>query len=111
MTDLGDKLKSLRQKAIDDGMLPGEMPMTNERLLVLARFIRNQVALADRPPPGCIQLNNDEASLCAEALERSVVAPTCDHAAPSPNARWCSKCGALYDGTEWLFPSNAPRTE
>jgi hypothetical protein len=40
------------------------------RMAVLARFIRNQVSLADRPPPGCIQLNNDEASLCAEALER-----------------------------------------
>lgn len=42
---------------------------TDERLQVLARFIRNQVSLADRPPPGCIQLNNDEALLCAEALE------------------------------------------
>lgn len=41
------------------------------RMGVLARFIRNQVSLADRPPPGCIQLNNDEASLCAEALERA----------------------------------------
>jgi len=45
----------------------------NERLQILARFIRNQVSLADRPPPGCIQLNNDEALLCAEALERSLV--------------------------------------
>lgn len=43
---------------------------SNERIAVLARFIRNQVGLADRPPPGCIQLNNAEALLCAEALER-----------------------------------------
>lgn len=41
----------------------------DERLKVLARFIRNQASLADRPPPGCIQLNNDEALLCADALE------------------------------------------
>jgi len=34
--------------------------------------------------------------------------PTCDHSAPPLSARWCSKCGALYDGSEWLFPSNAP---
>lgn len=38
--------------------------------VTLARFIRNQVALADRPPPGCIQLNNDEALVCASALEQ-----------------------------------------
>jgi hypothetical protein len=44
----------------------------DERLATLARFIRNQVGLADRPPPGCIQLNNEEALLCAQALERSV---------------------------------------
>jgi hypothetical protein len=49
---------------------------TNERLSILARFIRNQVSLADRPPPGCIQLNNDEAQLCAEALERCTIETT-----------------------------------
>jgi len=43
---------------------------SKDRLMVLARFIRNQVSLADRPPPGCIQLNNNEALLCAEALEQ-----------------------------------------
>jgi hypothetical protein len=43
---------------------------TRSRMSVIAQFIRNQVSLADRPPPGCIQLNNDEALLCAEALER-----------------------------------------
>lgn len=53
--------------------------MTNERLQILARFIRNQVSLADRPPPGCIQLNNDEALLCAEALERAAVEPPAPH--------------------------------
>jgi hypothetical protein len=48
-----------------------EVPLaSNERMAVLARFIRNQISLADRPPPGCIQLNNDEAAVCAEALER-----------------------------------------
>jgi hypothetical protein len=49
-----------------------ELLPADERLATLARFIRNQVGLADRPPPGCIQLNNDEALLCAQALERSV---------------------------------------
>src|SRR5262249_19674373 len=39
--------------------------------------LRNQVWLADRPPPGCVQLNNDEALLCAQALER--VAPAADN--------------------------------
>jgi hypothetical protein len=42
------------------------------RLVTLAAFIWNQVALADRPPPGCIQLNNEEATRCAEALEALV---------------------------------------
>lgn len=41
-----------------------------KRMQILARFIRNQVSLADRPPPGCIQLNNEEATVCAIALER-----------------------------------------
>lgn len=44
---------------------------SKERHAVLARFIRNQVSLSDRPPVGCIQLNNEEASLCAEALEQN----------------------------------------
>jgi hypothetical protein len=43
-----------------------------KRLATLAQFIRNQVGLAERPPPGCIQLNNEEALLCAQALERAV---------------------------------------
>lgn len=64
--------------------------MTNDRLQILARFIRNQVALADRPPPGCIQLNNDEALLCAEAIER-VIKPA--HEREPPHCSSCS-CGA-----------------
>lgn len=35
----------------------------------LARFLRNQISLADRPPAGSVQLNNEEAAVCAEALE------------------------------------------
>lgn len=41
-----------------------------ERIAVLARFIRSQVQLAERPPPGRIEINNDEAELCARVLER-----------------------------------------
>lgn len=43
---------------------------SNERLLVLARFLRGQIALADRPPAGHVQINNEEATRCAEALEK-----------------------------------------
>jgi hypothetical protein len=39
--------------------------------LVLARFIRTQISLADRPPAGRILLNNTEAATCAEALEKN----------------------------------------
>jgi hypothetical protein len=53
--------------------------LTKDRLMVLARFIRNQIGLADRPPPSCIQLNNDEALLCAEALEAVADEPTARH--------------------------------
>lgn len=41
------------------------------RLKVLAAFIRNQVSLGDRPPVGRIELGNEEASLCADALEHN----------------------------------------
>lgn len=59
----------------------------HERMVVLARFLRNQISLADRPPPGCVQLNNEEAAVCATALER--VACDCypiagEHAADCP---------------------------
>jgi hypothetical protein len=41
-----------------------------DRLTTLARFIRSQVALGNRPPAGRIELNNEEATLCAEVIER-----------------------------------------
>lgn len=44
--------------------------MNVERLKILATFIRGQIELAHRPPVGCVQLNNEEAALCAEALEK-----------------------------------------
>jgi hypothetical protein len=59
---------------------------TEERRLTLARFLRNQIALADRPPVGCVQLNNEEAEVCAQALER--VEP--------PHCNTCS-CGVLSE--------------
>lgn len=40
------------------------------RLQVLAAYLRSQVALADRPPVGRVELNNEEATLCAVVLER-----------------------------------------
>jgi hypothetical protein len=43
---------------------------STERMAVLARFLRNQIALADRAPPGCVQLNNEEAAVCAQAIEQ-----------------------------------------
>lgn len=45
-----------------------------DRRLTLAAFIRSQAGLTDTKPPvpgpGCVQLNNDEALLAAEALEQ-----------------------------------------
>lgn len=41
-----------------------------ERALILARYLRSQIALADRPPVGRVELNNEEAGVCAEALEK-----------------------------------------
>lgn len=41
--------------------------------MVLARFLRSQIALTDRPPVGCVQLNDEEATLCAEALDESAI--------------------------------------
>jgi hypothetical protein len=57
-----------QKKCCPDCKCIGPIP-TKERAGILARFIRNQVSLADRPPPGCIQLNNEEATVCAIALE------------------------------------------
>jgi hypothetical protein len=49
---------------------------TDDRRLVLARFIRSQANLTDRNPPqigpGSIHLNHEEALLCADALEAQV---------------------------------------
>lgn len=41
-----------------------------DRLATLARFIRSQVVLGKTPPAGRIELNNEEATLCAEVIER-----------------------------------------
>lgn len=38
-------------------------------LVTLATFLRNQVTLSDRPPVGCVQMNNEEAMTCVQALE------------------------------------------
>lgn len=47
--------------------------MTDDRRIVLARFIRSQAALTDKHPhkpgPGSVHLNHEEALLCAHALE------------------------------------------
>ena len=43
-----------------------------QRLTTLAAFLRSQVALAERPPVGRVELNNEEATLCAEVLERFI---------------------------------------
>jgi hypothetical protein len=47
--------------------------MTPERMRTLAQFIRSQAALTDNHPhvpgPGSVRLNNEEALLCAHALE------------------------------------------
>lgn len=59
-------------------MTSGTSEGSGSRLLTLAAFIRGQVALADRPPPGCVQLNNDEALLAAEALELIGATPLLD---------------------------------
>lgn len=46
-----------------------------ERRAILARYIRNQAALTDAHPhvagPGSVKLNNVEALLCADALEKT----------------------------------------
>jgi len=44
-----------------------------ERLSTLAAFIRSQVALGARPPVGRVELNNEEAALCAEVVERFLI--------------------------------------
>ena len=78
----------------------------NERLVTLARFLRNQVGLADRPPPGCIQLNNAEALLCAEALERSSGetgrAPLVEELV--------SQCEAYHDALDMMFARMIEKT-
>lgn len=71
---------------------PPSLPL-DDRARILARFLRNQIALKDRPPVGCVQINNEEAEVCAKALEQ-VAAP------PSSNLRsfqsrvwsWCIEC-------------------
>lgn len=40
-----------------------------QRVITLARYLRNQVALTDRPPVGRVELNNEEATVAAEAME------------------------------------------
>lgn len=67
---------------------------SKERLKVLAAFIRNQVSLADRPPVGCVQLNNEEASLCADALEANEqMRALLIDAVPDLAEQWCDECG------------------
>jgi hypothetical protein len=39
------------------------------RVRRLAAYIRRQISLAERPPVGRIELNNEEAAICADALE------------------------------------------
>lgn len=39
-----------------------------QRVITLARYLRNQVSLADRPPVGRVELNNEEAIVAADAL-------------------------------------------
>jgi hypothetical protein len=53
---------------MSDDDQPPKLP-TKERMQILARFLRSQIALPDRPPVGCVQLNNEEATVCAIALE------------------------------------------
>lgn len=36
---------------------------------ILARFLQSQIALTDRPPVGRVELNNEEAEVCAVALD------------------------------------------
>lgn len=93
--------------ARDSQLVPDDKPdipqASNERLTVLAGFIRNQVGLADRPPPGCIQLNNAEALLCAEALERSS-GETSDEWQPietAPRGVRVLTARRARNGTEW----------
>jgi len=49
---------------------------SDDRLVILARFIRAQANLTDRNPPmpgpGDVRLNHEEALLCAEALEAQI---------------------------------------
>lgn len=40
-----------------------------ERLTILAKFLRNQAALSDRPPVGRVELNNEETLLIADVLD------------------------------------------
>jgi hypothetical protein len=45
---------------------------SKERMRTLAKFLRSQIALADRPPVGRVELNNEEAYACVLALEALV---------------------------------------
>lgn len=59
-------------------------PFPDTPQATLARYIRSQVALAQVKPAGCVQLNNAEALLCAEALE----------ALAAQHNGLCVECGA-----------------
>lgn len=41
----------------------------SERIKTLAAFLRNQAGLADRPPVGRVEMNNDEALILADVLD------------------------------------------
>lgn len=55
--------------AIDIRQGLGMTQPSKERMRTLAKFLRSQIELADRPPVGRVELNNEEAEICRLALE------------------------------------------
>lgn len=87
----------ITDKTVSQLVFAYEMVLTEMRKYTSNRGIREWVVRLD-----------SERDDFVDAMTRRAAEPTCSHSAPPPNARWCSKCGALYDGSEWLYPSSAP---
>jgi hypothetical protein len=49
--------------------IPEQPQLDPTRAATLANYLRSQIGLADRPPVGRVELNNEEATRCVEALE------------------------------------------